>query len=838
MREMNELREQKSILAKLMATENITVRHAKIPTAGFDPKSRTLLLPILKEMEGEVYDLFVCHEIGHALYTPADGWHRALCEEGPNYKGFLNIVEDARIEKLVKNKYHGAAKSMHKGYQILMHDRDFFGINKLGLDINETSLIDKLNIHFKGGPREGVRFTEEEMYFVQEMEKLETWNDVEQLTEELYEYCKGEEQQLEDYDEQMTSFEEYDEDEDEDEEDSEEYDYEYPEETSSEENPESEEQAEKKDCEQPVDICDDSKEKREESEEAKLEQNVNAEKSAGEKKEEDKTSSQQSGRTSAGGEDAWYDDDPWTWNPKSITDEEYRSHEAELVHEDAIDIKYYNSPKMNLKDNGLIFDYKSLIKEYRKIMAGKGKRDIDNTHLFDYAKEFLKLIDKDNKPVVNYLAKEFEMKKRASEYKRSMTSNSGMISLSDIHKYKYSDNIFKKVTIVPEGKNHGLYMLIDWSGSMHDKMMPTFIQLLQLMDFCRKCSIKHEVYAFVDYSFDEQGNQIEGIKDNAVCESDVNSLAMGDRHLQLIQIFSDKMSARDFRDMREFMILTLLRCDRDFHEAPYLGGRRRNNEYKAQAYGKKVRLIKETKQEGIFNKLAEKYGTMATWEWQSIAAKHNFPLSRLCGTPLNDAIMYSIPYCNQFKKDNKLDIVNTVILTDGESNGSYRYFKQFKDDDGNPTMVSAVPIERKEVRNKLVDRDTKKVFDWHRNTGRQETKNFLEYYKYKTSSNVCGFFLCTSSDTAAEICTHDRYGEDFMKIRSEYNKNGFVVNTDSGYSELYVIKANKKVDTEDEINIDTDKKQSTSQMARAFKKFQKGKLEKRVLLNRFTEMVS
>ena len=87
---MSELREQKSILAKLMASENITVRHAKVPTAGFDPKSRTLVLPILKEMEGEVYDLFVCHEVGHALYTPAQGWHKAVSEYGPNYKGFLN----------------------------------------------------------------------------------------------------------------------------------------------------------------------------------------------------------------------------------------------------------------------------------------------------------------------------------------------------------------------------------------------------------------------------------------------------------------------------------------------------------------------------------------------------------------------------------------------------------------------------------------------------------------------------------------------------------------------------------------------------------------------------
>ena len=77
---------------------------AEGPTAGFDPKSRTLILPIMKEMEGEVYDLFVCHEVGHALHTPAEGWHNVSSKNGQHYKGFLNIVEDARIEKKVKKR--------------------------------------------------------------------------------------------------------------------------------------------------------------------------------------------------------------------------------------------------------------------------------------------------------------------------------------------------------------------------------------------------------------------------------------------------------------------------------------------------------------------------------------------------------------------------------------------------------------------------------------------------------------------------------------------------------------------------------------------------------------
>ena len=57
MRDNKSLVEQKSLLAKLMAAENITVEHKKIPTAAFDVKNRVLYLPILKwEPGSDTYD--------------------------------------------------------------------------------------------------------------------------------------------------------------------------------------------------------------------------------------------------------------------------------------------------------------------------------------------------------------------------------------------------------------------------------------------------------------------------------------------------------------------------------------------------------------------------------------------------------------------------------------------------------------------------------------------------------------------------------------------------------------------------------------------------------------
>ena len=67
----NQIRNQKDQLAKLMATEDLTIVHKKVPTAYFDMKNRILCCPILKvDSSSELYDLFMGHEVVHALHSP------------------------------------------------------------------------------------------------------------------------------------------------------------------------------------------------------------------------------------------------------------------------------------------------------------------------------------------------------------------------------------------------------------------------------------------------------------------------------------------------------------------------------------------------------------------------------------------------------------------------------------------------------------------------------------------------------------------------------------------------------------------------------------------------
>ena len=184
----------KDIVGKLMSQENISIVHAPhYKTASFDLESRTLYLPEFANVSEDVYDLMIGHEVSHALNTPKQGWHKSTEKRGANFKTFLNVVEDARIEKMIQKRFPGLKSSFKKGYKEL-YDMDLFGIrNKSKKELDDMLLIDRLNLYFKlGHYQSGVSFKEEEYQYIEEMENLKTWKDVVKLAEKLFEYCKEE----------------------------------------------------------------------------------------------------------------------------------------------------------------------------------------------------------------------------------------------------------------------------------------------------------------------------------------------------------------------------------------------------------------------------------------------------------------------------------------------------------------------------------------------------------------------------------------------------------------------------------------------------------------------
>ena len=179
--------EIKSQLAKLLATEDLIVEHRQTETACFNVETRVLTLPLWDKASSTVYDMLVGHEVGHALFTPN------LDIPGSIPMQFVNIVEDVRIEKLMKRRFPGLTKSFFKGYSEI-HNDDFFALE--GQDVNEMNLADRANLYFKIGNHLDIKFKSDEKSLIQKIADAETWEDVLEASKELYDYCKQQQKKV------------------------------------------------------------------------------------------------------------------------------------------------------------------------------------------------------------------------------------------------------------------------------------------------------------------------------------------------------------------------------------------------------------------------------------------------------------------------------------------------------------------------------------------------------------------------------------------------------------------------------------------------------------------
>ena len=177
--------EIKSQLAKLLATEDLMVEHKNVETAQFNVHTRVLQLPNWNT-SNRVYDSLVAHEVGHALFTPDVDPPKSVPHT------FINITEDARIEKLMKRKYMGLAKTFYRGYNELA-DNDFFEID--GKDLDTLNLADRVNLYFKIGSFVNISFSSTETPIVNLIKNAETFEEAVSAAEALYNFCKQTEEE-------------------------------------------------------------------------------------------------------------------------------------------------------------------------------------------------------------------------------------------------------------------------------------------------------------------------------------------------------------------------------------------------------------------------------------------------------------------------------------------------------------------------------------------------------------------------------------------------------------------------------------------------------------------
>ena len=117
---------------------------------------------------------------------------------------------------------------------------------------------------------------------------------------------------------------------------------------------------------------------------------------------------------------------------------------------------------------------------------------------FFYDREYSEMTDfiKSTKSDVNHMVQQFEMKKSADAYARQQIHKTGVLNTNQLHNYKLTDDLFLRQSVTPDGKSHGMVMLLDWSGSMSEIAHETIKQIITLVQFCRKIQIPYEVYLF------------------------------------------------------------------------------------------------------------------------------------------------------------------------------------------------------------------------------------------------------------------------------------------------------------------------------------------------------
>ena len=557
--------EIKSQLAKLLATADLVVEHKKVETACFNVHTRVLTLPMWEKASNIVYDLLVGHEVGHALFTPDEEWSKNRKVPAQ----FVNVTEDARIEKLMKRRYAGLAKTFYGGYKELS-DEDFFQLNDE--DISTYNLADRANLYFKIGNFLPLNFTVEEQEIIDQISAAETFAEALEAAEALYKYCKQKKQ----------------------------------EETKIQiDNLESQESGSNQSA---SDFSD-----QQEGE------NDQPETEGGDGSSSDEDGEDGDEQTEMGGDKASEEEDE---EPEVKTVDNLEEALKDLVNQDAYENVYVEIPKLNV--NQIIVNNAEVHNKCKESWASYLDTNVYKPgQVFGEVDKEFREFKRSAQKEVNYLVKEFECRKAADSYARATTARTGVLDCTKLHTYKYNEDLFRKVTTLATGKNHGLIFILDWSGSMDRVMLDTVKQLFNLTWFCKKVNIPFEVYAFTnDYPIIKYDENHKPIMPKPSYQKKDGVIHIHEQ-FSLMNILTSKTNTRTMEEQ----MLNIYRVAYSF-SGQYRGG----------------------------------YYTPIGWS--------------LSGTPLNESLVALHEILPTFQKENKLQKVQCVILTDGEAH-SLKYHREF-----------------------------------------------------------------------------------------------------------------------------------------------------------------
>jgi hypothetical protein len=763
------------ITTRLLAQENLLIERAPVRTASFDVKNRILVLPMWQNMTPEIEEMLKAHEVGHALYTDESMF--AQYRESDVPFSYYNIIEDVRIERLMKSKYPGLRRAFTKGYKELL-DMNFFGTESR--DLNALPFADRINLYFKAGYDCGVRFSAAEKFLLDQVSRVESIDQVAELSRKIYEFSKKQakekQERLMNDDEFKKVFVEIKQEEDElaeldalDAQDNDDYDDYY---------------------------GDDEDDRGEEQKAAEEEQQQQEE----EKKE---------GSTGKGGGAADHNINTEDANPADYiptTNTAFEDKVAELADTNT-KYTYLTLPNTAKFAENIIIPFKRILRDNNEGLESRVKtlEEKGYGHHADRIRKLnevvLKEYDKfqfETSKVVSYLVKEFEMKKAATDYKRTQVAKTGVLDPRKLASYKIREDLFKQITITKDGQKHGMIFVLDWSGSMNDYLPETVKQLISLAQFCYRTKIPFQVFAFTDRMelisdnpyIDEQVEQhkyekISAMEKQVYAAGQGNVLGVSNR-FAMLEFFNQRMKPSEFNQMcKTLFLMSHSICD-------------------------------------------DKYMTN--------------------GTPLNEALVFMYDYVGEFMRKNQVEKFTLIKLTDGDG-GACNYYTNTdaQTEEGyrgyyNNSYIEEYTYEgSRRVKHQFYLRDvaTKKNYSLSRHEtvwGNVLTQMIRDRYNCGT----IGFHVTKSGgrDIGYAIKTYGlgTGATDVVAIKRDMIKEQFAAINVYGHDELFLLRANMKI-SEEELKEDMTN-MTAAAIAKNFTKHLSAKKTSRVLLNRFVGVVA
>jgi hypothetical protein len=392
-----------------------------------------------------------------------------------------------------------------------------------------------------------------------------------------------------------------------------------------------------------------------------------------------------------------------------------------------------------------------------------------------YAVDNYNSFKKDTQKTVNYLCKQFDMKKSAEEYRRSATAKTGVLDTNKLHTYKYNDDIFKRVTVVPEGKNHGLIMYLDWSGSMGNQLLDTLKQTYNLIWFCKKSGIPFRVYAF------QSGHGYSTQHDDLKIMQNENELGISS-DFRLLEFFSSRQNR--------------------------------------QSLEKSMQLVYTQ----VF--------AMNGWRLNYL------PEYTLGGTPLAEAIYCTRKIVSNLKRIERVSKVNVICLTDGEAN-PMSYIHKFAEDHyyrAGEYRYQYLCHTRGKV---FFLRDPETGYTRRiSNHPYETTKTIVSFYREITDYNWIGIRLCSKGDLSRLVreIAYDKFDAIDKQWRKERFAS---IKESAGFTEaFYMPDKNTGLGTLDLEVKQKSEVATKAELARAFKKHMGSKMTNKTILNAFIEQIA